>query len=116
MRRRSAIDPDDIALCTKTNVLSTVPNQYLLVESNSTCEGKPSDMPITRSDSAALRPIHEIYTHRDIFKIAMVMSPLWFLANCLYNYSLLETSVGSSTIIRSIVSYIRYLKFYMLVI
>jgi hypothetical protein len=40
------------------------------------------------------------FTHWDIIKIAAVICPLWFLSNCLYNYSLLMTSVSSSTIIR----------------
>lgn len=35
-----------------------------------------------------------------IFSIALNISPFWFIANCLYNYSLLYTSVSSSTIIR----------------
>ena len=47
-----------------------------------------------------IRGIEDRYTHSDIIRIAAVMSPLWFGANCLYNYSLLQTSVGSSTIIR----------------
>jgi hypothetical protein len=46
------------------------------------------------------RSVEERYTHSDVIRIAAVMSPLWFGANCLYNYSLLQTSVGSSTIIR----------------
>jgi hypothetical protein len=44
--------------------------------------------------------------HWDIIKVAMVISPLWFGANCLYNYSLLMTTVSSSTIIR----YLFYVK------
>ena len=42
-----------------------------------------------------------------IIKIASIISPIWFLTNCLYNYSLLMTSVSSSTIIRYITSYKR---------
>lgn len=41
-----------------------------------------------------------IYSHRDVVKIALLVAPLWFGANFMYNYSLLLTSVGSSTIIR----------------
>jgi hypothetical protein len=44
--------------------------------------------------------IEDRYTHKEIIKIAAIVSPIWFGANCLYNYSLLKTSVGSSTIIR----------------
>lgn len=40
------------------------------------------------------------FTHWDIAKIAAVICPFWFLSNCMYNYSLLMTSVSSSTIIR----------------
>lgn len=38
--------------------------------------------------------------HIEVIKVALIISPIWFLANCLYNYSLLMTSVSSSTIIR----------------
>ena len=40
------------------------------------------------------------YTHMDVVRIAAIICPLWFMSNCLYNYSLLMTSVSSSTIIR----------------
>lgn len=36
----------------------------------------------------------------DTLKLALVIAPMWFLANCLYNYSLLMTTVSSSTVIR----------------
>ncbi|RYH18279.1 hypothetical protein EON65_27395 [archaeon] len=36
----------------------------------------------------------------NLVKVASIISPVWFLSNCLYNYSLLMTSVSSSTIIR----------------
>ena len=39
------------------------------------------------------------YCHLDVLKIALVVSPLWFIANCFYNYSLYMTSITSSTII-----------------
>ncbi len=39
-------------------------------------------------------------SHSNIIKAAVVIAPLWFVSNCLYNYSLLMTSVSSSTIIR----------------
>lgn len=42
------------------------------------------------------------YSHYDVMKIAMIISPIWFVANCLYNYSLLMTSVSSSTIISNL--------------
>lgn len=40
------------------------------------------------------------YTHLEVFKMAAVIAPFWFLSNCLYYYSLEWTSVSSSTIIR----------------
>lgn len=40
------------------------------------------------------------YTHWDVIKIAVFVAPIWFGANCLYNYSLFLTSVSSSTVIR----------------
>lgn len=36
----------------------------------------------------------------EVVKIGALIAPVWFGANCLYNYSLLMTSVSSSTIIR----------------
>ena len=50
--------------------------------------------------SQVIAPKRKSYTHMDVIKIALIISPLWFLSNCLYNYSLLMTSVSSSTIIR----------------
>jgi hypothetical protein len=37
------------------------------------------------------------YTHTDMLSAAIILCPLWFIANCSYNYALLYTSVGSST-------------------
>jgi solute carrier family 35 protein F5 len=42
------------------------------------------------------------YTHMDVAKAALIIAPLWFIANCLYNYSLYMTSVSSSTIISNL--------------
>ena len=42
------------------------------------------------------------YTHTDMLSIAVILCPLWFLANCCYNYSLLYTSVASSTVISNL--------------
>ena len=39
------------------------------------------------------------YSHLQTFRIGMIMTPLWFLANCSYNMSLSQTSITSSTII-----------------
>ncbi len=40
------------------------------------------------------------YSHMDVLRAAIHIAPVWFIANCLYNYSLYMTSVSSSTIIR----------------
>lgn len=42
------------------------------------------------------------YTHTDMLSIAIILCPLWFLANCFYNYALLYTSVASSTVISNL--------------
>ena len=42
------------------------------------------------------------YTHTDMLSIAIVLCPLWFIANCCYNYALLYTSVASSTVISNL--------------
>lgn len=54
---------------------------------------------LSTKDSSAS---YSVSSHREVIKIAMVISPVWFLANCLYNYSLLMTSNSSSTIIRCV--------------
>eukprot|EP01039_Chlorochromonas_danica_P010968 gene10968-12195_t len=40
----------------------------------------------------------------EVVKIGALIAPVWFGANCLYNYSLLMTSVSSSTIISNLSS------------
>ena len=42
------------------------------------------------------------YTHMHAIRAALIIAPLYFLANCLYNYSLYMTSVSSSTIISNL--------------
>lgn len=54
--------------------------------------------PLTSKSSEDKVPYQ--YSHMDVIKAALIISPLWFISNCLYNYSLLMTSVSSSTIIR----------------
>ena len=46
-----------------------------------------------------LQPIPNNYTHIDILYTGLLLFPLWFISNCFYNYSLLLTSITSSTII-----------------
>lgn len=58
---------------------------------------------IDEETSNKKRLVH-IYSHEDVIRVALVISPVWFLANCLYNYSLLMTSVSSSTIIRFVLA------------
>ena len=45
-------------------------------------------------------PINADYSHEDIFRMALVLTPLWFIGNIFYNYSLSLTSISSSTVIR----------------
>ena len=45
-------------------------------------------------------PFAKDTTHYDIVYACLYLAPLWFLSNILYNYSLLMTSISSSTIIR----------------
>ena len=37
-----------------------------------------------------------------MLSIAIILCPLWFIANCCYNYALLYTSVSSSTVISNL--------------
>lgn len=46
------------------------------------------------------KPLDRTHTHEDVVYACLILFPLWFLANILYNYSLLYTSISSSTIIR----------------
>jgi solute carrier family 35 protein F5 len=51
------------------------------------------------SASAGGSPPVQRYSHLQTFRVGMIMTPLWFLANCSYNMSLSKTSITSSTII-----------------
>ena len=53
------------------------------------------------SDSSSMDECRST-SHEQIFRTAIVICPIWFLANCLYNYSLLMTTVSSSTIISNL--------------
>lgn len=55
-------------------------------------------------DESIVNPICNEFPreHKEAFRVALIMFPFWFLANCLYKYSLLLTSVGSSTIISNL--------------
>lgn len=72
--------------------------------SNSSKTGELFLSEMTNGDDCTL-PGHQknkevAYTYMDVLYIALKIAPAWFIANCLYNYSLLLTSVSSSTIIR----------------
>lgn len=43
-----------------------------------------------------------MYSHQEIFRISCVLAFLWFTSNLLYSYSLLWTSIASSTIISNL--------------
>ena len=45
-------------------------------------------------------PLLANHSHQDIFYLGLLLMPIWFLGNILYNYSLLMTSISSSTVIR----------------
>ena len=47
------------------------------------------------------KPIPKNYTQMDIIKAALIISPLWMIANVFYNFSLLYTSIGSAMIINN---------------
>jgi len=76
---------------------------YSVVESDDTIENEK--LRLNDSDecsSAVAHPPMLSYTHMDVIRMALIISPLWFIANCFYNYSLLMTSVSSSTIISNL--------------
>ncbi len=47
------------------------------------------------------KPIPKTYTQMDIIKAALIISPLWMVANVFYNFSLMYTSIGSAMIINN---------------
>jgi hypothetical protein len=47
-------------------------------------------------------PLLENHSHQDVFYLGLLLMPIWFLGNILYNYSLLMTSISSSTVIRCV--------------
>ena len=47
-------------------------------------------------------PIPDNYTHQQIVFAALILFPIWFVSNCFYDYSLLLTSITSSTIISNL--------------
>lgn len=52
--------------------------------------------------SNMLQPIPKNYSHVHIIQTALILTPLWFIANCFYNYALYLTSIGSSTVISTL--------------
>ena len=55
----------------------------------------------TLSTSSLYNKVMTFYSHhKRVIYVAAVISPIWMLGNCMYKYSLLWTTVGSSTIIR----------------
>lgn len=46
------------------------------------------------------RPLTADYTRSEVVRLGLLLSPIWLFSNLLYNYSLLLTSISSSTIIR----------------
>lgn len=56
----------------------------------------------SRRHSEAVQPKLRQYSHTHILSIAIVLCPLWFIANCCYKYALLYTSVANSTVISNL--------------
>ena len=81
---------------------STIINNPLtenLDQNDLICDNNLDGLDVTPVDDIIV-PLN--YTHMDVIKVALIISPVWFLSNCLYNYSLLLTSVSSSTIISNL--------------
>jgi hypothetical protein len=68
-----------------------------LVDQETQTKSKTTNSSTKMEESA---PNKVQYTHYDVIKVALMIAPVWLASNCLYNYSLLLTSVSSSTIIR----------------
>lgn len=49
---------------------------------------------------STIKPLNADYTRSDIIRLGLLLCPIWLSSNLLYNYSLLLTSIASSTIIR----------------
>ena len=64
-------------------------------------DGSDNGFASDSSDTSSVDEFRSI-SHEQIFRIALIICPIWFVANCLYNYSLLMTTVSSSTIISNL--------------
>jgi solute carrier family 35 protein F5 len=49
------------------------------------------------------KPLPSDYSHEDVLYMAFLLTPLWFIGNLFYNYSLSLTSISSSTVIRLVI-------------
>jgi len=75
-------------ISTDENDLNTSRSKF--IDNNNTINGESKDTQIV---------INKSYSHYDVIKIAIYVAPIWFIANCLYSFSLFMTSVSSTTII-----------------
>ena len=54
------------------------------------------------TDTPPLPPPPLLITHKEHLIIGLIISPVWFAANCAYYYTLLLTSISSSTILSNL--------------
>lgn len=62
---------------------------------------------LTRNNSFQtnlFRPFETTPSHVDVIQLSLVLSIIWFTSNCLYSYSLLWTTISSSTIMSNLSS------------
>ena len=57
---------------------------------------------LSRRHLQSMKPKVQQYSHTQILSIAIILCPLWFVANCCYKYALLYTSVANSTVISNL--------------
>ena len=60
------------------------------------------ELDLSSSHLQTIRPEVQQYSHTQILSIAIILCPLWFVANCCYKYALLYTSVANSTVISNL--------------
>lgn len=105
----------------KLSLLPTIEEEPENMEDSSSCSSSSSgsdhsgkeDDPVSmkRDDNpkqpsrtllATIEPIPTVSPHRAAIKVALIIAPIWFAANALYNYSLLLTSASSSTVLSNL--------------
>lgn len=90
---------DEDGPCNQSFIESNQCKNVIIDQTDLDTSTSSSSSPIEISNTSSS---HYEYTHEDVFRIALCISPIWFFTNLLYNYSLFMTSISSSTIIRFI--------------